>query len=89
MNAYFMWLYHRFSFNRRAVEDLLAVRPVRMSREAMSKEAMSNETIRQWCGIFSVQFARRIEASVKMVHSQLFCANRAGGRRVVHSVAAS
>ena len=46
-----VWLYHRFSLSYREVEELLAERGVNVTYE----------TIRQWCGKFGVQYARRLK----------------------------
>ena len=44
-----VWLYHRFSLSFRDVEDLLAERGV----------SVTYETIRQWCLMFGLDYARR------------------------------
>ena len=44
-----VWLYYRFSLSFRDVEDLLAERGIIVSYEA----------IRQWCGKFGSEYARR------------------------------
>jgi hypothetical protein len=49
--SYAVWLYHRFSLGFRDVEDLLAERGITVSHEA----------IRQWCGKFGSQYARRLK----------------------------
>ncbi len=49
--SYAVWLYYRFSLSFRDVEDLLAERGVTVSYEA----------IRQWCGKFGSEYARRIK----------------------------
>ncbi len=46
-----VWLYHRFSLSFRDVEDLLAERGIIVSYEA----------IRQWCGKFGCEYARRLK----------------------------
>ena len=46
-----VWLYYRFCLSFRDVEDLLAERGV----------IVSYETIRQWCGKFGVQYARKLK----------------------------
>ena len=46
-----VWLYHRFSLSFRDVEDLLAERGIIVSYEA----------IRQWCGKFGSEYARRLK----------------------------
>ena len=45
-----LWLYYRFSLSFRDVEDLLAERGITASYEA----------IRQWCGKFGSEYARRL-----------------------------
>jgi putative transposase len=45
-----VWLYHRFGLSFRDVEDLLAQRGV----------TVSDETIRQWCLTFGLDYARRL-----------------------------
>ena len=44
-----VWLYHRYCLSFRDVEDLLAERGI----------TVSYETIRQWCGKFGPDYARR------------------------------
>ena len=44
-----VWLYHRYCLSFRDVEDLLAERGI----------IVSYETIRQWCGKFGPDYARR------------------------------
>ncbi len=46
-----VWLYYRFSLSFREVEDLLAERGIIVSYEA----------IRQWCGKFGSEYARRLK----------------------------
>jgi putative transposase len=46
-----VWLYYRFSLSFRDVEDLLAERGIIVSYEA----------IRQWCGKFGGEYARRLK----------------------------
>jgi putative transposase len=46
-----VWLYYRFSLSFRDVEDLLAERGIIVSYEA----------IRQWCGKFGSEYARRLK----------------------------
>lgn len=46
-----VWLYYRFGLSFRDSEDLLAERGVEVSYE----------TIRQWCGKFGTQYARRLK----------------------------
>ncbi len=46
-----MWVYHRYGLSFRDVEDLLADRGV----------IVSYETIRQWCGKFGSDYARRLK----------------------------
>jgi len=46
-----VWLYHRFSLSFRDVEELLAKRGI----------FVSYETIRQWCGKFGPEYARRLK----------------------------
>jgi putative transposase len=48
-----VWLYHRFSLSFRDVEDLLAERGV----------SVTYETIRQWCLMFGLDYARRLRRS--------------------------
>ena len=48
---YSVWLYYRFCLSFRDVEDLLSKRGV----------TVSYETIRQWCGKFGRQYARRLK----------------------------
>ena len=45
-----VWLYHRFCFSFRDVEDLLAQRGI----------TVSYETIRHWCQTFGVDYARKL-----------------------------
>ena len=45
-----VWLYHRYCLSFRDVEDLLAERGI----------IVSYETIRQWCGKFGPDYARRL-----------------------------
>ena len=45
-----VWLYHRYCLSFRDVEDLLAERGI----------IVSYETIRQWCGKFGPEYARRL-----------------------------
>jgi putative transposase len=45
-----VWLYHRFGLSFRDVEDLLAQRGV----------TVTDETIRQWCLTFGLDYARRL-----------------------------
>ena len=45
-----VWLYHRFSLSFRGVEDLLAERGV----------TVTYETIRQWCRMFRLDYARKL-----------------------------
>jgi len=49
--GYAVWVYHRFSLSFRDVEDLLAERGIIVSYEA----------IRQWCGKFGPDYARRFK----------------------------
>ena len=46
-----VWLYHRYCLSFRDVEDLLAERGI----------IVSHETIRQWCGKFGPDYARRLK----------------------------
>ena len=46
-----VWLYHRYGLSFRDVEDLLAERGI----------IVSYETIRQWCGKFGPDYARRLK----------------------------
>ena len=46
-----VWLYHRYCLSFRDVEDLLAERGI----------IVSYETIRQWCGKFGPDYARRLK----------------------------
>ena len=46
-----VWLYHRYGISFRDVEDLLAERGI----------IVSYETIRQWCGKFGPDYARRLK----------------------------
>ena len=46
-----VWLYHRYGLSFRDVEDLLAERVI----------TVSYETIRQWCGKFGPDYARRLK----------------------------
>ena len=46
-----VWLYDRFSLSFRDVEELLAKRGI----------LVSYETIRQWCGKFGPEYARRLK----------------------------
>ena len=46
-----VWLYHRYCMSFRDVEDLLAERGI----------IVSYETIRQWCGKFGPDYARRLK----------------------------
>ena len=46
-----VWLYHRYCLSFRDVEDLLAERGI----------IVSYETIRQWCGKFGPDYARRVK----------------------------
>ena len=46
-----VWLYHRYCLSFRDVEDLLAERGV----------IVSYETVRQWCGKFGPDYARRLK----------------------------
>ena len=46
-----VWLYHRYGLSFRDVEDLLAERGI----------IVSYETIRQWCGKFGLDYARRLK----------------------------
>ena len=46
-----IWLYHRYCLSFRDVEDLLAERGI----------IVSYETIRQWCGKFGPDYARRLQ----------------------------
>ncbi len=46
-----VWLYHRYCLSFRDVEDLLAERGI----------IVSYETIRQWCGKFGPEYARRLK----------------------------
>ena len=46
-----VWLYHRYGLSFRDVEDLLAERGV----------IVSYETVRQWCGKFGPDYARRLK----------------------------
>ena len=48
-----VWLYHRFTQSFRDVEDLLVERGV----------VVSYESVRQWCGKFGSDYARRIRKS--------------------------
>ena len=48
-----VWLYHRFTLSFRDVEDLLAERGI----------VVSYESVRQWCGKFGTEYARRIRKS--------------------------
>jgi putative transposase len=48
--AHAVWVYHRFGLSFRKVEDLLAERGV----------TVPYETIRQWCLIFGLDYARRL-----------------------------
>ena len=45
-----VWLYHRYCLSFRDVEDLLAERGI----------IVSYETVRQWCGKFGPDYARRL-----------------------------
>ena len=49
--SYAVWLYHRFNFSHRDIEDLMAERGVTVSREA----------IRLWCIKFGSLYARRLK----------------------------
>jgi putative transposase len=49
--SYAVWLYFRFNLSHRDIEDLLAVRRVIVSREA----------IRLWCIKFGPKYARRLK----------------------------
>ena len=49
--SYAVWLYHRYGMSFRDVEDLLAERGI----------IVSYETIRQWCGKFGPDYARRLK----------------------------
>ena len=46
-----VWLYHRYCLNFRAIEDLLAERGI----------IMSYEIVRQWCGKFGPDYARKLK----------------------------
>ena len=46
-----VWLYHRYCLSFRDVEDLLAERGI----------IVSYETVRQWCGKFGPDYARRLK----------------------------
>ena len=46
-----VWLYHRYCLSFQDVEDLLAERGI----------IVSYETIRQWCGKFGPDYARRLK----------------------------
>jgi putative transposase len=47
---YTVWLYFRFSFSYRDVEELMAARGI----------VVTYETIRQWCHTFGQQYAREL-----------------------------
>jgi len=49
--SYAVWLYHRFNLSHRDIEDLLAERCIRVSRES----------IRLWCIKFGALYARRLK----------------------------
>jgi putative transposase len=49
--SYAVWLYYRFNLSQRDIEDLLAVRGITVSREA----------IRLWCIKFGAKYARRLK----------------------------
>ena len=51
--SYALWLYYRFGFSHRDIEDLLAERGITVSREA----------IRLWCIKFGALYARRLKRS--------------------------
>ena len=51
-----VWLYYRFSLSFRDVEDLLAERGIIVSYEA----------IRQWCGKFGSEYARRLKKTGRL-----------------------
>ena len=46
-----VWLYHRFSLSLRDVEELLAKRGI----------TVTHESIRQWCGKFGPEYARKLK----------------------------
>ena len=48
-HSHAVWLYHRFSLSFRDIEDLLAERGINVTYE----------TIRQWCLMFGLEYARR------------------------------
>ena len=50
ISSHAVWLYYRYGLSFRDVEDLLAERGI----------IVSHETIRQWCGKFGPDYARRL-----------------------------
>ena len=55
ISQYAVWLYHRFNHSHRDIEDLLAVRGITVSYEA----------IRLWCNKFGLKYVRRLKKKHK------------------------